>query len=310
VNTRRLLTVGAASLALLVFVAPAAIAADLSDYLAGAAEASYGGDQATWCSFEGQTEFSVVSIEQAGSTIVVESGGSSEVFGNGKVAGVGSTSNGVALANWSSVPLADRYVTTSVEPQSRLGRDVSVVTVEESGAVRARVWFDKDTGATLGSEVYDGNGDLFRLSWLLDFNPNPRRVYTVLGASAYDLVVSTDAADMPKSVAGYTLVDTYRGPNDSIHAFYSDGLFSFSVFRLDGEGASGPFIDAKTMAQNSGNYRWILTASELWVQWSGSGQTYVLVGDLPPDHLQEVLGELPAPSGAGLLSRIWNGIFG
>jgi hypothetical protein len=310
VSKRRSLTVGAVALALLIFLAPAAMAADLSDYLAEASDANYGGEQATWCSFEGQTEFSVVSIEQAGSTIMVESGGNSEVLGNGKVAGVDSKSNGVALADWSSIPLSDRYVTTSVASESRLGRDVSVVTVEEDGSVRARVWFDKDTGATLGSEVYDGNGDLFRLSWLLDFNPNPRQVYTVLGASAYDVVVTTDPGGLPESVAGYTLVDTYRGPSNSTHAFYSDGLFSFSVFRLDGEGVSSPFVDAKTMAKIPGDYRWILTASELWVQWSASGHTYVLIGDLPPDHLREVLGELPAASGGGLLSRIWNGIFG
>jgi hypothetical protein len=185
-----------------------------------------------------------------------------------------------------------------------------VITVEEAGETRARFWFDAETGAALGSEVYDGQGELFRLSWMLDFDANPRRIYTVLGASAYDLVVTADAGDLPATVAGYTRVDTYRGPNDSIHAFYSDGLFSFSVFLIDGEGVTGPFVDADEMSVGSGTYRWILTASELWVQWSGSGKTYVLVGDLPPDHLETVLQELPAPDGGNLLSRIWKGIFG
>lgn len=296
--------------ALLLLVAPVAIAAELDDYLAEAADASYAGERAVWSSFAGETEFSVVSVEQAGSTVMVESGGSSQVVGDGKVAGVGSSGNGVALADWSSVPPADRYETTSVRSDVRLGRDAVVITVEEAGETRARFWFDEETGAALGSEVYDGQGELFRLSWMLDFDANPRRIYTVLGASAYDLVVTADAGDLPATVAGYTRVDTYRGPNDSIHAFYSDGLFSFSVFLIDGEGVTGPFVDADEMSVGSGTYRWILTASELWVQWSGSGKTYVLVGDLPPDHLETVLQELPAPDGGNFLSRIWKGIFG
>ena len=79
---------------------------------------------------------------------------------------------------------------------------------------------------------------------------------------------------------------------------------------VDGEGTMTPFADAQTLKIGSGTYRWLLTASELWVQWSGDGHTYVLVGDLPPDHLNEVIAELPAASGGNFLTRIWNGLFG
>jgi negative regulator of sigma E activity len=145
---------------------------------------------------------------------------------------------------------------------------------------------------------------------MLNFDPNPRRIYTVLGASSYDVVTTSDSDHLPESVAGYTRVDTYRGPNDSIHSFYSDGLFSYSVFQINGEGVAEPFAHAETMKLDSGSYRWFLTASELWVQWSRAGKTYVLVGDLPPDHLEKVLAELPHAESGNLLSRIWNGIFG
>ena len=48
----------------------------------------------------------------------------------------------------------------------------------------------------------------------------------------------------------------------------------------------------------------------MWVQWSSDPYTYVLVGDLPPDHLQQVLSELPRPTSRNILSRIWQGLFG
>ncbi len=309
--TGRLVTTAAAA-AIMVFMSAAiASAVELEDYLAEAAEANYAGEQATWCSFGGRTEFSIVSVEHAGSVVMVEAAGSSQVLGGGRASANGS-GNGVALSDWSSIVVADRYETVGTSAEVRAGRDVIVVTVNEQDQMRARIWFDEETGAAMGSEVYDGAAELFRLSWMIDFDLNPRRIYTALrdGDSIYDVVVAAEADGLPNSVAGYQLVDAYAGPNDSIHAFYSDGLFSFSVFLIDGEGATGPFVDADIMQVNSASYRWILTPSDLWVQWSGGGTTYVLVGDLPPDHLEQVLTELPVPSRGNIFSRIWNGIFG
>jgi negative regulator of sigma E activity len=203
-------------------------------------------------------------------------------------------------------------VTASVVGESRLGRDVEVVTVEEGDVIRARIWFDNETGAALGSEVYDSAGELFRLSWMLDFDPNPRKIFTMMreSGSSYDVVVPADAGSLADGVAGYVRVDAYAGPDDSLHAFYTDGLFSFSVFVIEGDAAWGPFADAETMRVDGAAYRWLLTPSDLWVQWDGGGFTYVLVGDLPPDHLEQVLREMPKPSQGNIFSRLWRGIFG
>ena len=311
-HAKRVAFVAATSALVLALSAAVAVAEDsLQGYLDDAAEASYAGQQATWCSFGGKTKFSVVSVEHAGSMVMLEAQGSSQVLGGGTTSTHG-TGNGLALADWSPIDLAPRYQAASVESSYRLGRDVVVVTVNEDGKMRARIWFDEDTHAALGSEVYDGNQGLFRLSWLLDFDPNPRRIYSVLrdNEPVYDLVVVANEDALPDAVGGYEKVDTYAGPEDSVHAYYSDGLFSFSVFVIAGEGATGPFIDAETMNLSSGSYRWILTPADLWVQWSGAGLTYVLVGDLPPDHLEAVLSELPEPSRGNIFSRFWNGIFG
>jgi hypothetical protein len=295
-----------------VTAASAAGAIELEDYLAESGEATYAGQQATWCSYGGRTEFSVVSVEHAGELSMVEGPGSSQMIGAGRSSVVGGRGGSIALSGWSSVAPSDRYVTASVVDETRLARDVEVVTVNEGDAIRARIWFDEQTGAALGSEIYDGDGELFRLSWLIDFDPNPRKIFTMMrdSNSSYDVVVPTDAGSLSDAVAGYLRVDTYAGPDDSIHAFYTDGFFSFSLFVIEGDVALGPFAGSEIMRVDGAEYNWLLSPTDLWVRWKGDGLTYVLVGDLPPDHLEQVLREIPRPSQANIFSRLWRGLFG
>lgn len=308
----RSLTLASVAGMLVVVTAASATAAEFEDYLAESEEASFAGRQATWCSYGGQTEFSVVSVEHAGEMVMVEGGESSQMLGAGRSSVVGDASTGIALSGWSSMAPSDRYMTGAVVAETRLGREVVVVSVDEGTKTRARIWFDEATGAALGFEIYDGAGELFRLSWMLDFDPNPRKIFTMMRdvGSTYDVVVPADAGSLADNVAGYVRVDAYAGPDDSLHAFYTDGLFSFSVFAIDGDVAMGPFADAETTRVDGASYRWLLTPSDLWVQWSGDGLTYVLVGDLPPDHLEQVLREMPRPSQGNIFSRLWRGLFG
>jgi hypothetical protein len=309
-NLLRLLLLTSMVAAVVATTTATASAGELEDYLTDAADSSFAGQQATWCSYDGETVFNVVSIEHAGDLLMVENADSEQMVGDGRNAVLGG--GGIALSTWSSVPVSDRYSVGSVDIEERLGRKVAVVTVDEGAEVRARIWFDDDTGAVLGSEVYDGSGNLFRLSWMLDFDPYPRKIYTVMGeaGSTYDVVASADAGSLPATIAGYERVDTYDGPDDSLHAFYADGLFSFSLFVIDGEVDVSSFRNADAMRVAGNEYRWLLTSSDLWLQWSTGGSTYVLVGDLPPDHLREVLTELPQPSRRNLLVRLWRGLFG
>lgn len=307
----RALTVVSLAGMVVMTAASVAGAAELEDYIAQSDEASFAGRQATWCSYGGHTEFSVVSVERAGDLVMIEGVESAQMLGGGRSSVVGGAGGGIALSSWSSASPSARYATAAVVAQNRLGRDVEVVTVDEGDLVRARIWFDNATGAALGSEVYDGDGELFRLSWMLDFDPNPRKIFTMMrdSDSTYEVVVPADAGSLGNTVAGYVRVDTYAGPDDSIHAFYADGLFSFSLFLIEGD-VGGPFVDAEVMRVDGGDYRWLLTSSDLWVEWHADGLTYVLVGDLPPDHLEQVLRELPKPSQGNIFSRLWRGIFG
>ena len=118
---RRATFIASITVLTVVMSAGVATAGELDDYLAEAADASFAGQQATWCSYGGKTEFSIVSVEHAGQAVMVESGGSSQILAGGKASATGSE-NGLSLANWSSVEVADRYVIAEISTEVRVGR--------------------------------------------------------------------------------------------------------------------------------------------------------------------------------------------
>ena len=57
-------------------------------------------------------------------------------------------------------------------------------------------------------------------------------------------------------------------------------------------------------------YAVVLEPTRLSVTWRADSGDFLLVGDLPPDHLEDVLRLLPAPGSDGLLHRVWQSLFG
>lgn len=289
-------------------VAPAA-ASDLDEYLEMAEESSFAGRQATWSTLDGESAIAIVTVEHAGAMMMVEGAGGEAMIGGGRVFG---DSGAVVIHGWSAADLSSRYSVATPESVERLGRDATLLTVLEGDEVRARFWLDDATSAPLGSEVYDGNGVLFRMSSMLDFDSNPTRVYSVLrnGGGDFDVALPSDRSSLPSVADGYECLDVYTGPGDAIQAFFTDGLFSFSVFEIEGHVDTDPFSAGTTVDINGSEYLRLLAPSEIWVVWRSGSMSYVLVGDLPPDHLAAVLDVLPRPDRAGLLQRLWNGLFG
>jgi hypothetical protein len=121
---------------------------------------------------------------------------------------------------------------------------------------------------------------------------------------------ATAESDLPGSLAGYRRADAYAGPEGAVQAFYSDGLFSFSVFESHRTATPEAFRSATAFEVGGKLYRRIVTPTVTWVQWHAPDESYVLVGDLPPDHLVEVLRGLPEPGDRGLLVRLWRRLFG
>lgn len=305
----RLVPVAVVAAAVLVGTVAPAVASDLGSYLDEAEASSYAGRQATWSTLDGDTTFGVVSVEHAGSMTMVEGASGDTMIGAGRVFG---SSGAVVVHGWSAGSLSDRYQMADPQAVTRLGRDATLLTIQEGDTVRARIWMDDATSAPLGSEVYDGDGSLFRLSYMLDFTPNPTRLYAALrdGGGDFDVALPSDRSSLPATADGYGRLDVYTGPGDAVQAFFTDGLFSFSVFEVQGSVDTTPFADGSTAKINGSSYLRMLTPSEVWVVWKSGSMSYVLVGDLPPDHLADVLAELPRPSEANLFQRIWRGLFG
>ncbi len=297
--------------ALLVVGGAPALAETLEDYLHEAAEADYAGRQVVVTVWDGESTAGVFVIEHAGDTLMIERGEHEAVVGGGKVSAA-SRDDRVVIARWTAMGYGTRYTTADPVEVRRIGRTAEAVAIYEGELLRARIVFDVETGAPLATEVFGSDGRTFRFSSLIEFDPLPRRLYssTGLDGGEYDVMVPVDPGDLPVEVAGYRLADSYTGPDEVVHSFYSDGLFSFSLFEMEGSVGDDLFTEARAMEVDGAKYRVLVRPAQVWVHWSTPATSYVLVGDLPPDHLDQVLAELPKPRQRNILARLWNGLFG
>ena len=126
------------------------------------------------------------------------------------------------------------------------------------------------------------------------------------------MMVVTPDSDLPGELAGYRLTDGYRDGAGVAQAYFSDGLFSFSVFELDESTELDVDEEPATVLDVAGHeYAVVVEPSLVLVAWRADGGDYLLVGDLPPDHLEAAPGRLlPAPGSEGLFDRVWRSLFG
>lgn len=307
---RRFSVLGAAvALSAVLSMTPAS-ATDLESYLEAAASAEYTGRRIIITVWDGESQAGIFGVTHVSNMTVIgtEDGGS--LIGSGRVAD--GTDDAVMVTAWSHYAASDRYTSSDPVGTMRLGRAAEMIEVFENGRVRARFTFDALTKVPLATEIYDGNGILFRYSAMLEFDPKPDLTYADMEAmgDVYDVMLPTEPSNLPKEAAGYVRADSYSGPDDTIQSFFTDGLFSFSLFEVDADSRLDRFDDAASLEMNGASYRRLVTPTEIWVTWRAGDVAFVLVGDLPPDHLERVVAELPEPSEPGLLTRLWRGIFG
>ena len=250
----------------------------------------------------------MVEVHKSGSTTVVESGGESvTIAGDGSMHDASGT---LRMSGWSATASSDRYQVDEPRSVVVVGRPALELDITEGGDRRAVITVDEATGAVLATTVLDGNGEVFRESTFTSFAPGAGALEEGDAGPGYTMMVVTPESDLPGELAGYRLTDGYRDGAGVAQAYFSDGLFSFSVFELD-ESTQLDVDDAATVLDVAGHeYAVVVEPSRLLVAWRADGGDYLLVGDLPPDHLEAVLRLLPAPGSEGLFDRVWRSLFG
>jgi hypothetical protein len=286
---------------------------DLKDYLESAAAAEFHAEgivMSTWGTDSAAATYEVTRTD--GMSMVTGPAGDLMLVDGLMAVHRGESWYAVEVGGSTQWVLADRYTLGEATPTTRLGRPARAFDVLEDGRPRLHFVVDAESGVPLLTEVLDGQGNVFRLATLIDFTSGPSAAPDhPSGYGSHEMLTpTTDTGALPATLAGYRRADTYEGSDGVLQGYYSDGLFSFSVFESKRGRTPNEFSGATSFQVADAIYLRLLTPSNLWVQWNSPDRSYVLVGDLPPDHLAQVLAELPKPGNRNIFVRLWRRLFG
>lgn len=308
---RRALLVSATAVLVLSIPISGAAAADLDDVLTEANESTYTASRLIVSVWGGQTEITREFVEHADGMEMVRRDTDWSLAGNGKAASMGETPAGFAFLTKQRDISTSRYTIEERSKVDHMSRPCRIVDVMEGDLLRASLVVDDRSGALLIQETFGENGDLFRRTTLSDFRAY--RTYEAPMDEAevpMEVVMHEDSIRLPESAGGYELIDAFSAPGGSEQGYFSDGLFRFSLFVLNGRTVVTGFEDPTVFVSADGVYDMVATAQAIRLQWQDGSNNYVLVGDIPPDHLREVLADLPAPDSNGMWGRWWQRLFG
>jgi hypothetical protein len=291
-------------------------ASDLIEDLDRAGEADFSGRQLVVCWGSGGVVAHVTDIEQSGGMTRVTGPDGSVVIGEGKmIEQYRGAIRYLEMTPSTQWRLWDGYTVTDGEAVFSLpslgNTETRIVEIREGGLVRARFVLDPATATPLTTQVYADDGSLYRYSTMLELRSGP----------ADDMVDMSDmpepeyrpaatAASISPQAGHYWAADSYAAPG-GVQVFFTDGLFRFSVFEVSRKSDGGGLADADEVEIGGrGGYHRAYSPGAVSVFWRTADQAYVLVGDLPPDHLDEVLEDLPVPGRADFFKRAWRWVFG
>jgi hypothetical protein len=308
---RRLATIGSVAAVTVTLAATGASADELTDYLDRAHQSTYSADRLVVSVWGGQTQISSSFVEHSQGMEIIQVDSTWSMVGNGTAMTMDDAAHGVAFVSSSEPISTARYVVSDVTPVTHMGRTCELVRVTEGDKVRARILVDVRTGAPLITESFTDDGKVFRRSSLQNFLAY--RTYSGPSATAdaeYDMVMPGGSGALPDAIFGYRLIDVSEAPGDSEQGFYSDGLFSFSLFVLGDVSSVTGFEAPIPLITDTGVYDLVSTAYDVSIHWTDLQNHFVIVGDLPPDHATAVLGELPTPDVRSTFANWWHSLFG
>ncbi len=194
------------------------------------------------------------------------------------------------------------------------GRATVVVTAsDEDGRPMARFWVDSRTGLLLRREAFDSSGQLERSAGFEQVSMTATRVQhlpPLLPAAHGPGLQQADLAtwcqhgrSCPQQIGRLSLVDArpVEGTETStLHLTYSDGVNAVSVFEEQGRMPAQPLVGSKALTM-AGFPVQVFPGSPDRVVWSGDGQVFTVVADVPADVLASVVAALPHSTLSGTL---------
>lgn len=286
-------------------------APELIDDLDQAGDAEFVGRQLVVCWAPDGVVAHVTDVEQSDGMTMVSGPEGSYAIGDGKVIEQGA--GGIRYLEMSPTMdwrLWDGYDVRESVYQSGT-TDGRVVELVEGERMRARFILDASTSAPLTTEIYAGDGALYRYSSLIEVAARGEEAMLDMSDMPEPEKRSPAvAATVPSSAGHYWAADSYVAPG-GVQVFFTDGLFRFSVFEVSRKSDGGGLADADSVEIGGrGGYHRAHSPGAVSVFWRTADLGYVLVGDLPPDHLEQVLTDLPVPSRPNILKRAWRWVFG
>lgn len=290
-----------------------AINADLEGLVEASSQTDYAGEQLVSCHTPDGDRTSVFQVAQVDGTVVAWTEGESEsvvtvspgrtVTVTGDEIAVSVVESGGGAADVASYELGtEREVTF-------LGRSAIEVPLVRDGVQRAVLTVDSATGAIVQTVSLDASGAPYCERRLLSFQTEGIRTPPVSIGQEVDSATPIESA--PPAVVdannGFQLLDTYAIEQGTM-SYFTDGFFTAGVV-VTQRPISLP-AEAVTVQAESGIYLREYEAGTVTVTWKAGDSNYAVIGDLPPDLLEDFIAGLPAPTDSGFLGRLWERLFG
>ncbi|MCJ7726331.1 MAG: hypothetical protein MUP76_08105 [Acidimicrobiia bacterium] len=286
---------------------------DVAGMLEEASEADFHGSGVLMCTWGSDSAAATYEVTRSAGMSMVEGPSGSLMSADGVSATrSGSDWYGTEVEEWAAWAVHTRYSLGETVATTRLGRPAFEVTILENGLPRIRLILDAESTVPLSTEILDGDGRVFRMAVLITFDPGTQDMPDEMPPmeTMETIHPMASSGSLPAAVNGYVRADVYDAGSGAVQAFYTDGVFSFSVFEAKRSGRPEAFERATEFEAGGDRYRRIITPTSTWVHWDAPDRSYVLVGDLPPDHLLRVLEDFPAPGNRSFFVRLWRNLFG
>jgi MucB/RseB family protein len=194
----------------------------------------------------------------------------------------------------------------------------------DQGRVRERLYFDASTGILLRREQLDRRGDIVRAVGFVSIGETAGAVFGVVSAEAPRAPLRS-AARQPQSIEsvgtpfrapstagdGFRLTGRYRDEADTVHLFYSDGLFGVSVFEQEGElDSTGLPAGGETRTVAGHDARRYRTPAGVVTIWESDEVVYTAVADAPDDQVDDLLADFASTDSPSTLERVTSFVLG